>query len=68
MKLSKIEKSVFEKINVERNLRINNSVLESFDEFYSEDMDFRIELINKLISLLNEEKELIKVKLEEYRK
>jgi hypothetical protein len=68
MKLSKIEKSVFEKINVERNLRINNSVLESFDEFYSEDMDFRIELINKLIILLNEEKELIKVKLEEYRK
>ena len=68
MKLSKIEKSVFEKINVKRNLRINDSVLESFDEFYSEDMIFRIELIDKLISLLNEEKELIKVKLEEYNK
>jgi len=59
MKLSKIEKKLFEKINLELNLKINDSILEKFDKFYEEDCEFRLELIEEIINLLSQEKELI---------
>lgn len=59
MKLSKIEKKLFERINLELNLKINDSILEKFDKFYEEDCEFRLELIEEIINLLSQEKELI---------
>lgn len=59
MKLSKIEKKAFEKINLELNQKINDSILEKFDEFFIEDCEFRLELIEEMLNLLSQEKELI---------
>jgi hypothetical protein len=60
MVLGKIEKIVFEEINKQLNEKINDSILENFDSFYEEDCEFRLELIDELISLLEKEKQLIK--------
>ena len=59
MVLKKIEKAAFAEINKQLNKRINNSILEKFDTFYEEDCEFRLELIDELISLLEKEKQLI---------
>jgi hypothetical protein len=60
MKLSKIEKKAFEKINLELNNIVNDSNLEKYDEFFEEDCEFRLEIIKKMINILLKEKELIK--------
>jgi len=39
--------------------KINDSVLEKLKDFYEEDCEFRLELINELESLLSQEKEII---------
>jgi hypothetical protein len=59
MKLSKIEKNVFEKINLKLNEMINDSSLEKLSEFYGEDCEYRLENIDCLIELLLQEKALI---------
>jgi len=59
MKLSKIEKNVFEKINLKLNEMINDSSLEKLSEFFSEDCEYRLENIDCLIELLLQEKALI---------
>ena len=59
MRLSKIEKNAFKKINLELNDMINDSSLEKLSEFYGEDCEYRLEKIDKLIKLLLQEKALI---------
>jgi hypothetical protein len=65
MKLTKNEKRNFETLTNEVNKKINDSRLENFDLFYEEDCEFRLEIINSLINLLKEEKEMIQNILEE---
>ena len=59
MRLSKIEKNAFKKINLELNDMINDSSLEKFNKFFEEDCENRLEKIDKLIKLLLQEKALI---------
>ena len=65
MKLRKNEKTNLEKLTNEVNKKINDFRLELFDSFYEEDIEFRLKIIDELILLLNEEKEMIKNILEE---
>jgi hypothetical protein len=59
MILTNIEKKILKKINKEINDKINYSVLEKFNDFYEEDCEYRLELINELVTLLSQEKEII---------
>ena len=59
MTLSTIEKSVFEEINSKLNDLINDSSLEQLSEFYEEDCEFRLSVIDEEIELLIIEKKLI---------
>jgi hypothetical protein len=59
MTLSSIEKSVFEEINSKLNNLINDSSLEQLSEFYEEDCEFRLSVIDEVIELLIIEKKLI---------
>ena len=59
MTLSTIEKSVFEEINSKLNDLINDSSLEQLSEFYEEDCEFRLSVIDEAIELLIKERKLI---------
>ena len=59
MKLSKIEKMLFSEINMKLNKLINDSNVEKLDQYFDEDLDLRIDIIDELIKLLSYEKEMI---------
>lgn len=59
MTLSSIEKSAFEEINTKLNNLINDSNLETLSEFYDEDCEFRLSVIDDIIELLTMERKLI---------
>ncbi len=65
MKLTKNDKSNFEKLTNEVNEKINDSRLEFFNLFYVEDCEFRLKIIDELIEKLKEERKLIENLLEE---
>jgi hypothetical protein len=59
MTLSSIEKSVFEEINSKLNNLINDSSLEQLSEFYEEDCEFRLSVIDEAIELLIKERKWV---------
>jgi hypothetical protein len=59
MTLSSIEKSVFEEINSKLNDLINDSSLEQLSEFYEEDCEFRLSVIDEAIELLIKERKWV---------
>ena len=59
MTLSTIEKSVFEEINSKLNDLINDSSLEQLSEFYEEDCEFRLSVIDEAIELLIKERKWV---------
>ncbi len=59
MNLSKIEKKLFIEINMKSNKLINDSNIEKLEHYYDEDLDFRLNIIDELIELLSQEKEMI---------
>ncbi len=61
MTLSSIEKNVFEEINHKLNNLINDSSLEQLSEFYEEDCEFRLSVIDEIIEVLTKEKELLTI-------
>ena len=60
MKLTKIETKTLKKIREQINVVLNESTnIENMNEFYDEDIEYRIDEIDIMISLLNSEKELL---------
>ena len=61
MNLTSVEKNVFEEINHKLNNLINDSNLEQLSEFYEEDCEFRLSVIDEIIEVLTKEKELLTI-------
>tara|TARA_B110000503_G_C6905294_1_gene312445 strand:+ start:433 stop:627 length:195 start_codon:yes stop_codon:yes gene_type:complete len=59
MVLSAIENSVFREINTKLNNLINDSSLEQLSEFYEEDCEFRLSVIDEAIELLIKERKWV---------
>ena len=60
MKLTKIETKTLKEIREQINVVLNESTnIENMNEFYDEDIEYRIDEIDIMISLLNNEKELL---------
>jgi uncharacterized protein YoxC len=60
MKLTKIETKTLKEIREQINVVLNESTsIEKMNEFYDEDIEYRIDEIDIMISLLNSEKELL---------
>ena len=59
MMLSKIEKKLFIEINMNLNKLINDSNIEKLERYFDEDLNFRLNIIDELIKLLSQEKEMI---------
>jgi len=57
--LSKIEKKLFIEINMNLNKLINDSNIEKLERYFDEDLNFRLNIIDELIKLLSQEKEMI---------
>jgi hypothetical protein len=57
--LSKIEKKLFIEINMNLNKLINDSNIEKLERYFDEDLNFILNIIDELIKLLSQEKEMI---------
>ena len=64
-KLTSIERDVLSKITDRIKAIYNDGVLENFDSFYEEDIEFRKDMIYECIKLLQQEKEYINMIISE---